>query len=424
MTIRDEFIKKYSPEAHPTMCPLLWNHFSTQTTGEIKFCCEARYNTETHIVDGKIKTMKEIFNSDYYNDARRRMLAGEKLSECEPCWIKEKNGLKSKRLIEWEVLFEQPDNKLPYNFKNWAESSEDILPTYYNLQVSKTCNYACIMCSSDWSSLITSIGQKMGEEKKHMLSNERWWTPIANEDQLDRNEIFWNGLREIAHKLEYLYVTGGEPFIIKPLWNFIKYLVDENFAPKITFWCNTNTSQFNEDQLELLKKFKSVELNLSIDGYGELNEYLRTSSNWNTIEKNIDLAIPNVHYDFKLTLVPVTSGLNVLHLDKLIYWWRNKVGDNNRCVIKPIMLSWPRTMSFNVLPKKFVEQARQSLTTAIDECKLDQRSDFQNVFELLDQHQFSRRANKKLKEEFEYFSQATKKDYLNFFSYLFEDNDL
>jgi hypothetical protein len=250
--------------------------------------------------------------------------------------------------------------------------------------------------------------------------NQRWWTLTPAQSQLDKSEIFWQGLKEIVSKLEYLYVTGGEPFIIKPLWEFINYLVEKDYAKNIVFWCNTNTSQFTEHQLFLLKQFKRVELNLSIDAYGELNEYLRTSSNWNDIENNINLAIKNVSSNFYLTLVPVVSGLNIRYLHELIYWWRNKVGQNNRCAINPILLVAPRSMSTNVLPKKYIDEIKKSLTTAIQDCKLDSESNFENVFNLLDNHEFSYRASTKLKEEFEYFKEAVNKDYFTKFNYLFE----
>lgn len=418
MNYREQFITRFDPKVHPSMCPLLFNHFSTETSGEIKFCCEAKNNNPE--MNGKYYKIIDIFNSDYYNSARENMINGEKLSECESCWIKENQGLTSKRLQEWEVFKRQPDNQIPKIFFEWEKNKNTLIPTYYNLQVAKTCNYACIMCSSDWSSLITSIGQKMGFEKSKSLMNQRWWLHNDSTDTLDKSDTFWEGLEEISGSLDNLYVTGGEPFIIKPLWKYINFLVDQGYSKNIVFWCNTNTSQFNEHQLELLKEFKRVELNLSIDGYGELNEYLRTSSDWSVIEKNVNAAVKYLDdKSFYLTLVPVVSGLNVKDLSKLIYWWKEKIG-NNRCVIKPIILTWPRSMAINVLPKKYIEEAKSSLMIAHKDCNLNWESDFYNVYKLLDDHQFSQRANNKLKEEFTYFSEAVNKDYFKFFNFLFE----
>jgi organic radical activating enzyme len=417
---REEFIKKFAPDVHPTMCPLMFTHFSTETNGQIKFCCEARPNPDVDQVDGKSKKIIEIFNNEYYNTSRKKIINGERSPECSACWFKEKQGLTSKRLEEWDVFFQNGKSSLPNDFYQWSTFGTDLIPSYYNLQVAKTCNYACLMCSTDWSSLITSIGQKVGYEKRVMLMNQRWWTSKPSQEQLDKSNIFWEGLKDIVHKLEYLYVTGGEPFIIKPLWEFINFLVDTGYSKNVVFWCNTNTSQFTEHQIALLKKFKRVELNLSIDAYGDLNEYIRTSSNWDHIERNIDLVLPHLNKNFYLTLVPVVTGLNIRYLHELIYWWRNKVGEHNRCVINPIPLVAPRSMSTSVMPKKYVDETRQSLITAIQECKLDAPTDFKDVFNLLDNHEFSPRANTKLKEEFSYFNEAVNKDYFTKFKYLFE----
>ena len=70
--------------------------------------------------------------------------------------------------------------------------------------------------------------------------------------------------------------------------------------------------------LELLSKFRKVEVTLSIDAIGMQNEYLRFPSNWNKIKNNVRKLsnLENVYFEINT----VVSSLNVHLLDEIIKW--------------------------------------------------------------------------------------------------------
>jgi MoaA/NifB/PqqE/SkfB family radical SAM enzyme len=70
--------------------------------------------------------------------------------------------------------------------------------------------------------------------------------------------------------------------------------------------------------LELLAKFKRVEMTLSLDAVGKYNEYLRWPSDWSKIESNFKKAkeYKNIFFDINT----VVSILNVHLLDDIIEW--------------------------------------------------------------------------------------------------------
>jgi molybdenum cofactor biosynthesis enzyme MoaA len=364
----------------------------------MKFCCEASPPEEFDLTK---HTIKDLFNSEYYNKIRRDHLAGIKNKECNACWKKEEAGLLSKRLQEYNIFDE--DENVRKNFKLW-KSGNDIMPTYYNLQVSKTCNQACLMCTPFYSSLLESI-------IKDTETLDRWKSvPYKG---LDKNKTFWEGLYNISDSLERLYITGGEPFLIKELWKYIEHIVDTGVSKNITFWCSTNFNYVTKNQLDLLKEFNSVEINCSIDTFGKSIEYQRYGSSWETIQSNIDLVRPYLNNNFKLQLVPVVHALSIKDFDKLVLWWKNTVNST----IMPNLLVSPLSMHISSVRKEvfnhivnIIEQERHMFDS----------SQIENVLNAIDSHEYNVEHNKLLYKELTYYSQVTNKDCLTEYQYLFD----
>ena len=84
-------------------------------------------------------------------------------------------------------------------------------------------------------------------------------------------------------------MTGGEPTIIKRNLDYIDKIIDSGHAKEVELIFTTNATNINKKFIENSKKFKSVSFNVSIDATGELANYIRNPSDWNTIEKNMNL---------------------------------------------------------------------------------------------------------------------------------------
>lgn len=409
-------------EKYKKFCPHLWQHFSMETNGEVKFCCEA-IQLKSNFHD---KSLKEVFNSDEYNTKRQQLLDGIEIPECHQCWYKEKQGLSSKRLLDMEFVKDDFVEK----FEKW-QSGEEIIPDYYNLQASNTCNFACIMCSPLWSSSLYSLTKKDSKDKPLRFGSDVY----KERNNISQNPNFWEGLKEVDHKLNRLYVTGGEPFMVKELWQYIETLVDRDLAKNIDFWCSTNASMITEKQLQLLSNFNFVDLNLSIDGHAEVNEYLRYKSNWGNLDKQVSVLAKKAEesQNFMISIVPVVSALSIESLPRLIKWYSNKFEDKSQVHVKPILLHWPKTMHLNSLPKKIVNKIYEKIEKSVGILKSyipyynpkelsSQEQLWNNILKALELHQFDLNNNQLLKEELEYFSKIYKKDYVNFFKHIVSEN--
>jgi sulfatase maturation enzyme AslB (radical SAM superfamily) len=85
---------------------------------------------------------------------------------------------------------------------------------------------------------------------------------------------------------EYLKLIGGEPLMEQD--KFIK-LLKRCDRSKLKILLTTNSTIIpNEELVTLLKECETVWVNLSIDTYGPLNDFLRKGSKWENVVKVLD----------------------------------------------------------------------------------------------------------------------------------------
>jgi MoaA/NifB/PqqE/SkfB family radical SAM enzyme len=91
--------------------------------------------------------------------------------------------------------------------------------------------------------------------------------------------------------------------------------------------------------------FKSVAVNVSIDGLDAVYEYIRGNGDWNEVVQNIKViqAIPNINRVVGAVAVQVS---NVLTLDKMVESFLDKLG----IVFYTNMVNYPNVLSVQVLP--------------------------------------------------------------------------
>ena len=79
---------------------------------------------------------------------------------------------------------------------------------------------------------------------------------------------------EIAHTIEEIYLTGGEPTLAISQYKLFDYCIENDLAGGIKLKYNTN-SKHPQKMVDYWKHFKSVQLNTSIDAVGERDRYIR-----------------------------------------------------------------------------------------------------------------------------------------------------
>jgi MoaA/NifB/PqqE/SkfB family radical SAM enzyme len=239
-------------------------------------------NTEyvqTHSVD-------EWRDSYIHQTARQELAKNEWPASCVKCKVDEEQGLVSQRL--------KPSIYGPGI-------------THLDLRFSNSCNLSCSMCSPGSSNTIYH------EHKKIIAINkESPWTTLepANIDWYDEDRI--NKLLESLPDVKQIYLTGGEPFMVKGILHFLQRLDSDT---QLRF--NTNATIINPKVFNELKRFHKTVISFSIDGVGAVNNYIRWGSKWSEITENIKKfrELPG-HFSISTTV----QLLNSIHMEELKDW--------------------------------------------------------------------------------------------------------
>ena len=231
----------------------------------------------------------DFVNDPNYKSIRDSMIQGQPIQHCTHCYKMEDNYIISPRIIEtieWA-------NRL--NLSNIAELEKIKSPSYYEIRPSNKCNLQCRMCFPGSSHLIHN------EYIKLDLTPENKYT-FVNFDIIN----FTN--------LKKLYIAGGEPLIDKNVYTFLNECVDNNTSD-FELIINTNATKLNNKFKSLIRHLPNTQFTISIDGYKDINHYVRWPSKWDEIIDNVDYLINNKH---QITFNVSVSIYTITTLDKIL----------------------------------------------------------------------------------------------------------
>jgi hypothetical protein len=149
------------------------------------------------------------------------------------------------------------------------------------------------MCSSRYSSLWYEDEMKLYGNEYTTLGSKQY--KIYKENGVYKSDtpvwhdspIWWDRFDEIKHRIKHIYVTGGEPFIIKGHDVLLDKLIDSGLAKDVTMEYDTNLTVINDKILDKLKKFKKVMLFVSSDDIGDRFELIRFPGKFELMTKNL-----------------------------------------------------------------------------------------------------------------------------------------
>jgi len=236
---------------------------------------------------------------------------------CFKCKNEEKNGRQSMRL--------RPE-----------EYGPEI--SHLDLRFNNNCNLQCIMCNPMSSSSI------LKEHNDLIIQGiDSPWINLAGNSYNWYTDKKGNSFSNLPY-LKEIYLTGGEPMMVKNLDKFLKKL-----DSSITLRFNTNGTIVNPKILKELKRFKKINMCVSIDGIGKVNDYIRWGSDWNSIEHNI-----NQYSDIcEINIGPTIQVMNILYYDDLREWCDKR----NFKVYNNILFS-PEWLNIQNSPKKLKDQIK------------------------------------------------------------------
>jgi hypothetical protein len=179
------------------------------------------------------------------------------------------------------------------------------------LSLGNLCNLTCRSCNDLYSSAWLKLRKKLYPNSEPQAGLWQFDTDILTD--------------ELLEKLESLYLIGGEPLLNPEFDKILGRLVAVgNLRCKIAFSTN-GTRPPSANQTKLLSFFPSLEISLSVDGYGEQNEILRPPSRWSQIESvaRVWCGLLAEQTDWRLALAMTISAYNALSVPALLRWWQD-----------------------------------------------------------------------------------------------------
>ena len=301
------------------MCLAPWVHTYLSPQTERRLCCASRepaQNFEQYIDTSSGTgryipvTLEQHWNSEHMKSVRRRMLAGETLPECEVC---------NDKLLNTNVyrtyfthLF---GHKLPELYSSTGpDGATTMLPVSWDYRFSNLCNFKCRTCgdmlSSSWETEQKTHGMvDLSNTKNNWMRDDiRGAIQSFQQDQVEAE--FSHAVE--SHSVEEIYWVGGEPLMYEQHWRYMKRIIELGDGGRLYARYNTNLSRVDYRGVNLyrdiLAHVRDWQICASLDGTGDIGEYVRTGLDYGTFLNNFKAGAAiatnprQMRLDFTLTL--------------------------------------------------------------------------------------------------------------------------
>lgn len=356
-----------------TFCIMPFISVMLNTDGKMRYCCIASGRTamardanDKPLLIGK-NSVEEAWNSDTFKQARQDMLEGKKVEACSACYKQEDLGVPSYRTRMTEEWRSRLGDKFNEYVKDAIENNNDIKlpPVYLDLRLGNLCNLKCRMCNPFNSSQILKEHYKIVDndsEYQRIWSDQFGPNPdfLKTQDLDFDTNFMWNEIIGMIPNLSKVYMTGGEPTLINNNYRFMEEIVASGYQDQIELFFNINCTNVTDKFLDLISKFKKIQINCSIDGVGKVNDYIRSPSKWNKIDENFQklAALKNIRLDIS----PVVQSYNILDCHNLLDYVENMSKKYNRFIGLDFLINnHPFYLDATILPKEVREKAAQNL---------------------------------------------------------------
>jgi MoaA/NifB/PqqE/SkfB family radical SAM enzyme len=296
--------------------------------------------------------LEDWINSEYQNCVRLSKLSGVYEPRCSMCYNEEVSGSSSKRLKEnhkskiddsaFALTYQQSPDFNHFEFSRNNQGQTDVLrPVSYHMSLGNECNYACRMCGPWASTQLAVEGLKNGTYLGPARLN---WT---------EDEVAWKHVTDYICKtedLKFVHLIGGE-YMNPRFEEFIDKLLAAG-RTDIYLGFTTNGSVVDIKLIEKLNAFRHVDIGISIECMGVLNDYIRKGTKTNEVLDNIDLYLKyKREAHVYVTIRPVPSALSVHTLDELYHWCVDR-----RVDVMTNVLAHPEHLQIRQLPREIKDR--------------------------------------------------------------------
>lgn len=300
-------------------CRTVWNSLSITPRGDFRLCSLSNdpdknesvgFDIHGNVMNILTHSVEQGINSDKHRAVRLSDVAGQDWHElCSCCKQREKvnNNIDVPTVLSRRhyvnSILQGNDTVSPVNFYNKIDQYGNVpwSPTSIDIHFGNVCNFKCVQCGpqysnqwyEEWAAVI-GLGPNLhtngfGPNKVLLTKDQhgRWFD--TNEIKWWENEIWWDKFKAMLPTLEHVYLTGGEPMLLKQHDRLLDEIIASGRASSIKLEYDSNLSVINPKILDRWTKFKNIDLRISIDAVKDKYELIRFGGKWDTLVKNIKL---------------------------------------------------------------------------------------------------------------------------------------
>ena len=306
-------------DGNKTFCMAPWTHTYLSPQTERRMCCASRepaqsfkqyIDTGNDAKEYKPLTLKEHWNSDHMRSVRLRMMAGEELSECEVCDHKLLNTDVYRSY--WNQLF---NDRVDEAYDSTDETGATTMQTIsFDYRFNNLCNFKCRMCGD----MLSSSWEAESRKNKTWSKESQPWMASPLREQIIKfqdTQVVQEFVEAVeTKKIKEIYWCGGEPLMWDMHWKAMQRIIELGFAKEVYVRYNTNLSRtsFKGTKLfDLLPEFQDWQICSSLDGTGEVGEYIRDGLNYEQWLRNFKegMAVAKTAREMRLDYTITMPGL-------------------------------------------------------------------------------------------------------------------
>ena len=300
-----------------------WTHTYLSPQSERRLCCASRepaqnfkqyIDTSTGSGEYNPMSLEEWWNSEHVRSIRRTMMNGDIPDACQVC---------NHKLLNTDVYRSYFWHMFKHHYDNIWETTDatghtTMRPISWDYRFSNLCNFKCRMCgdmlSSSWETEIKKYELLDGNSRDNnpqwlfepLRSKMRKWQTDAAEKEF--------GVAIEEKTVEEIYWVGGEPLMFEQHWSYMNRIIELGYANRVYVRYNTNLSRIDYKGMNLWKtldNFRDWQVCASIDGTGEIGEYIRTGLKYDQWLENFKSGISHTTHQrqLKLDYTITTPGL-------------------------------------------------------------------------------------------------------------------
>jgi len=328
---------------------------ATREDGAIKVCCRSQ-----PIGWIQEESLEEAWNNKSMQEVRRQVLNNERPDVCKPCFDLEDQGVESLRQRHIAGVIPEARANL---YPDALDALEDdyTMPFEFptmEIKINNLCNLKCRMCNpldstswKDWDQ-VTKFYKK---ENNYLIPTVDALVDKPGQyiGPFDDTDNWWTSFEKLLPYFRRVEFAGGEPLMDPNHYKILDMLAPWGHNIELKYATNGTKTGIGKGRTihEYWPKFRSVAVNVSIDGIHDVYEYIRGNGKFKEVEDNIKImkTIPTVS---RIVGAFTVQANNILQIDKVIDYFLNEMG----IVFYSHRVNYPRALSAQVLPNELKER--------------------------------------------------------------------